>query len=121
MGDLMVEKQKPEQQEQKSETQEEARQKRLEEEKKQENKKQEKQPEEKSQNFKIGEIWIKEGTVALDCIPAFWMDKLRAVGIIEYCKQIVIDYNPADKNRIVKPGNNHGIMSYARRMFRKRR
>ena len=38
-------------------------------------------------DFKIAEIWIKNDTVALDACPNFWMDKLRAVGILEYCKR----------------------------------
>jgi len=52
-------------------------------------------------DFKIAEIWIKDDTVALDAVPNFWMDKLRALGILEYCKEIVKDYNPVQKPNIL--------------------
>lgn len=58
---------------------------------------------EQPKDFKIGEIWIKNDTVALDAVPGFWMDKLRALGILEYCKEIVKEYNPQDKKRIIRP------------------
>lgn len=51
-------------------------------------------------DFKIAEIWIKNDTVALDAVPNFWMDKLRAIGILEYCKEIVKEYNPV-QNKII--------------------
>ena len=52
-------------------------------------------------DFKIAEIWIKNDTVALDACPNFWMDKLRAIGILEYCKEIVKEYNPTQKRKII--------------------
>ena len=48
-------------------------------------------------DFKIAEIWIKEGQLVLDASPEFWMDKLRAIGVLEFCKKIVYDYNPQGK------------------------
>ncbi len=48
-------------------------------------------------DFKIAEIWIKDGTVALDACPDFWMDKLRSCGILDFCKDIVKQYKPRDK------------------------
>lgn len=68
-------------------------------------------------DFKVAEIWIKDGTVALDASPNFWMDKLRAIGILEYCKDIVRDFNPQDKKRIVNP---HGLGGFRNFLNRKR-
>ncbi len=52
-------------------------------------------------NFKIAEIWIKDGTVALDACPDFWMDKLRSCGILDFCKDIVKQYNPKDSKKVI--------------------
>jgi len=40
-------------------------------------------------DFKIAEIWVKEGQLILDASPEFWIDKLRALGVLEMCKDIV--------------------------------
>ncbi|HDZ25919.1 hypothetical protein LCGC14_1242330 [marine sediment metagenome] len=44
---------------------------------------------EEPKDFKIAEIWIREGQLMLDASPEFWMDKLRALGVLEMCKDIV--------------------------------
>ena len=44
---------------------------------------------EKPNDYKIAEIWIKEGSIMLDASPQFWTDKLRALGLLEMCKDIV--------------------------------
>jgi len=59
---------------------------------------------EQPKDFKIAEIWIKNDTVALDASPNFWLDKLRAIGILHYCEKIVDDFNPQDKNRKIISG-----------------
>ena len=72
---------------------------------------------ERPKDYKIAEIWIKSGTVALDASPNFWIDKLRALGILDYCKDIVKDFNPQDKKRIIPP---HGLGGF-RNIFKKKR
>lgn len=74
---------------------------------------------EQPKDFKVAEIWIKDGTVALDASPNFWLDKLRAIGVLEYCKEIVKDYNPADKKRIIRPPAS-GLSGF-RNIFKKKR
>jgi len=60
------------------------------------------QPEEQPKDFKIAEIWVKNDQIALDAVPGFWQDKLRAIGILEYCKDIVKESNkPEPKISIV--------------------
>jgi hypothetical protein len=40
-------------------------------------------------DYKIAEIWIKDGRVMLDATPEFYFNKLLAIGILEYCKDII--------------------------------
>ena len=76
------------------------------------------QPKQKEppKDYKIAEIWIKSGTVALDASPGFWMDKLRAIGILHYCRKIVEDYNPADqrKRNLIQRVNMQGFRNFIR-------
>jgi len=74
-----------------------------------------KQPE-KPKDFKIAEIWIKNDTVAIDAVPGFWADKLRAIGILEYCKEIVKNNNPQDKhkNNLIQKINMQGFRNFIR-------
>ncbi len=83
-------------------------------------KKEEPKQEEAPKDFKIAEIWIKDDTVALDAVPGFWMDKLRAMGILEYCKEIVKEYNPTEKKPSIILPNAHNIRNFARRIFKKK-
>ena len=74
----------------------------------------ERKAKESPKDYKIAEIWIKNDTVALEASPNFWMDKLRAIGVLEYCKEIVKDYNPAQtrKNNLVKQVNPQGFRKF---------
>ena len=67
-------------------------------------------------DFKVAEIWIKDGTVALDACPDFWMDKLRALGIMEYCKEIIMTYNPVtpQKKSLIQKVNMQGFRNFIR-------
>ena len=72
-------------------------------------------------DFKIAEIWIKDGTVALDAVPDFWADKLRALGILDYCKDVVKDFNPRDqqKKSLIKRVNMQGFRNFIRNRIKK--
>ena len=73
------------------------------------------QPQEKQKDFKVAEIWIREGSIMLDASPEFYADKLRAMGVFEYCKDIIRNFNkPQDK--IIKPS---GFRNFVRGMKRK--
>ena len=43
-------------------------------------------------DYKIAEIWVKEGSIMMDASPEFWGDKLRALGVLEMCKKIVMEF-----------------------------
>ena len=61
-----------------------------------------KKTEASSSDFKIGEIWIRNGQLMLDATPEFWRDKFRARGLIAYLDDIVRDAKvPNDKPRII--------------------
>lgn len=40
-------------------------------------------------DFKIAEIWIRSGQIQLDAAESFWSDRFRALGMLEFCKEIV--------------------------------
>lgn len=51
--------------------------------------KEKKEPEKPITDFKVAEIWIKSGQVFLEATENFWMDRCRALGLLEFCKDIV--------------------------------
>lgn len=58
-------------------------------------------------DFKIGEIWIRNGQLMLDASGEFWRDKFRARGVIAYLDDIVRDAKvPDDKPRIIPAKGN---------------
>lgn len=66
-------------------------------------------------DIKIAEIWIRGNQVELDALEGFWKDKFRAVGILDYCKDIVKKYKPIKGD---KPKGS--IVDYARRFIRRK-
>lgn len=53
-------------------------------------------------DFKLGEIWIRNGQLMLEACEEFWRDKFRARGLIAYLDDMVRDYKiPQDKPRIL--------------------
>lgn len=54
-------------------------------------------------DFKIAEIWIRSGNIMLDASENFWTDRCRALGVLEFCKDIVKTAQPPKKpeNRII--------------------
>ncbi len=40
-------------------------------------------------DFKVAEIWIRSGQIMLDAAESFWADRCRAIGVLEFCKEIV--------------------------------
>lgn len=40
-------------------------------------------------DFKVAEIWIKNGQVFLEGTQEFWSDRARALGVLEFCKDII--------------------------------
>lgn len=46
-------------------------------------------PEPPITDFKVAEIWIRSGQIMLDAAESFWSDRCRALGVLEFCKEIV--------------------------------
>src|SRR3990167_795557 len=38
-------------------------------------------------DFKVAEIWIRNGRCMIDAPPEFWQDKCRALGLLGYCER----------------------------------
>lgn len=66
--------------------------------------------------FKIAEIWIRKGIIHLDAAESFWQDKIRALGLMEYIKDIIKQYQPPKEDKKIIRGN--GIMDFVRHGFK---
>lgn len=75
-------------------------------------------PPEQPTELKIAEIWIRHGQLQLDGSDEFWSDPLRAIGVIERCKDIVKNYKPP-KPKIIQPKGN--MMNFVRSKFKGRK
>lgn len=71
-------------------------------------------PQEPPKDFKIAEIWIKDGQLILDASPEFWNDKLRALGVMEYCKDIIRKFEPPKHKVMPVKGS---MINNVRKMF----
>ena len=49
--------------------------------------------------FKVAEIWIKNGQIFLEGTTEFWSDRVRAVGLLEFCKDIVKTAKGPEENK----------------------
>lgn len=72
-------------------------------------------------DIKIAEIWVKNGQIHLDAAQLFWTDKCTSLGILEFCKQILMNTNPPqpDKPKIITKSN--GVMDFVRNGLKKRK
>lgn len=70
-------------------------------------------------DFKVAEIWIRQGRVFIDAQQEFWADKCRALGLLEYCKDIVKDARTAPEPKIMPARGS--MMNFARKIFNKRK
>lgn len=70
---------------------------------------------EKPKEFKVAEIWIKEDKLVLDASPEFWQDKLRALGVLEMCKDIV----KKEPEKQVQPVKNAQFRNFIKNFKRK--
>ena len=72
-------------------------------------------------DFKVAEIWVKKSQLIIEAPRDFWLDQIRAIGILEYCKDIV--KNPKaqkeEKSKIISSA--HGMMEFVRKNFRKKK
>ena len=71
-------------------------------------------------DFKIAEIWIRNGQIMLDASESFWADKVRALGVFELCKDIVknAQFPKQEKPKII---TGTGVVDFVRNGFRKKR
>lgn len=75
-------------------------------------------PKEPSKDFKVAEIWIRDGRAMIDAPQEFWKDKCRALGLLEFCKDIVKEAKmQEDKPKIIpaKGGIRNFVRNFKRR------
>lgn len=67
-------------------------------------------------DFKIAEIWIRDGMIQVDASDTFWSDKVRAIGVMDLCKDIVksAQLPQVEKSKIVT--NSHGMIDFSKRI-----
>lgn len=53
-------------------------------------------------DFKVAEIWIRSGQIMLDASESFWGDRCRALGVLEFCKDIVKSAQAPAKPKIIQ-------------------
>lgn len=72
-------------------------------------------------DFKIAEVWLRNGILHLDASENFWADKVRAIGMLEVLKDIVKQYQPPkeEKSKIIP--SSHGVMDFMRGGFRRKK
>jgi len=71
-------------------------------------------------DFKVAEIWIRSGQIMLDASESFWSDRCRALGVLEFCKEIVKTAQAPKKQNVIIPGNGK-MMRFARNIFNRRK
>ena len=72
-------------------------------------------------DFKVAEIWIRDSQLKLEALPEFWKDKIRAIGLLELCKDIVKEARLPNENRIIKGQDNHKFWNYIRGLGKRRK
>ena len=72
-------------------------------------------PPEPPTDFKVAEIWIRNGHIQLDASNDFWADRIRAVGILTYCLDIAKTAKSpeTDKPKIIT-GSGFGALDFVR-------
>lgn len=77
----------------------------------------EQKPQEPPKDFKVAEIWIRDGRVFMDAQAEFWKDKCRALGLLEYCKDIIKEARNSPEPTIIPAKGN--MMDFARKFRNK--
>jgi hypothetical protein len=81
-------------------------------------KEEKKEPGKPITDFKVAEIWIRSGDIKLEATENFWADKCRALGLLEYCKDIVKTAQPP-KNKIIPAKGS--MLNFAKNIFKRKK
>jgi len=71
-------------------------------------------------DFKIAEIWIRDGRLMLEASKEFWLDKFRARGILKYCDDIVKEAEYKEDKPMVQRASWANFKNFVRGIKRKR-
>lgn len=83
-------------------------------------KKEEKKPETPPTDFKIAEIWIRSGQIMLDASESFWADRCRALGVLEFCKDIIKTAQAPKEEKKIMPVTNQ-MMNFVRNRLKRKK
>ena len=72
-------------------------------------------------DFKVAEIWIKDNQLKLEALPEFWKDKIRAIGLLELCKDIVKEARLPNENKIIQGKDNHKFWNFIRGLGKRKK
>lgn len=74
-------------------------------------------------DFKIAEIWIRSNEIHLDAVEGFWEDKIRSIGILEYCKEIVKThrFKKPESKIITNSSVKNNVISFVRNGLKRKR
>lgn len=67
-------------------------------------------------DFKVAEIWIRNGRIMIDAPQEFWNDRARARGLLLYCDDIVREAKMEQPKITPARGS---LRNFARKIFRK--
>lgn len=70
-------------------------------------------------DYKIAEIWIRSSGIDFSAVPEMFNDKLRSIGILEYCKDVIKEGRIKEDEKpaiITQPG---GMMNFVRSGFKR--
>uniref|UniRef100_A0A6M3IVC7 Uncharacterized protein n=1 Tax=viral metagenome TaxID=1070528 RepID=A0A6M3IVC7_9ZZZZ len=70
-------------------------------------------------DFKVCEIWIRSGKLHIDATAEFWSDRCRALGVMEYCKDIIKEAHTEPEKKIMPIRGN--MKNFARNIFKRRK
>lgn len=69
--------------------------------------KKEKVEEKVEADFKVAEIWVKSGQIFIEAPESFWNDRCRALGVVEFCKDIIkTAVVKKEESPIIKPSGD---------------
>ena len=70
-------------------------------------------------DFKVCEIWIRSGKLHIDATAEFWSDRCRALGVLEYCKDIIKEAKTEPEKKIMPIRGS--MKNFARNIFKRRK
>ena len=72
-------------------------------------------------DFKIAEIWIRNGQIHLDAGDHFWADRVRALGVMELCKDIIKTAQIKKEESKIIQAKSNGVIDFVRNGLKRKK